>query len=410
MNKRPFDWSKVPNIEVRGLRKTISARLQIHGKEVWRSLHIEADEFGENAPFVKESMRALRLKLAQDSFAILKLTHSRNGGEFSTCGELFAAYAKVCAGRDILDATVKTTVSRFRYICAKVHGEFFDVDNARTSIVNRDLAAQFEHRVIAGIKALAAHDAAINLPWSAEKLEQRLQSAKNSAKSTLQQARSLFAAAVLDSVYYREIVLPPLTEFMKYRIGGSTISPFVPPPADVWKRIVEDLPALKTQNVAQWLAFQLGVNCGLRRSSARNARWAWCVENADGSAEMRIGRAKGNNSTVTIAPMVWAEIKGEWAKARAAGAEPNFILPGDNEIGKGSRDEIVAEVVEWLRARGLTVEVSRCPFHLLRKMFGDHMRSTHSLDEAQKALGHSSNKLTHAVYSDHRSTKYVQVV
>lgn len=425
MKKNPpasYDWSGIPNLIIRGKGNWCHARVEVNGTEHVRSLHIQADDAGANAPFVLDALRAYKVRIAQDSFAILQLTRSRN--ELSKIGDVFTAYEKACSGRDVLDSTVTTTKSRFAHICRTVHGESFDAESAHASIVTRELAERFEHAKLAAVKEAAKVAAAAGTPWSPEELEQRMQSTKNSAKSVLQQARALFAKDLLECVHYRGLVLPDVGPFMRYRVdGGTTISAFVAPPVDIWKKIRDDLPALKTTSPAKWIAFQLAVNCGLRRSSARNARWSWCVENADGSASMRITRAKGNHSTVTIAPNVWTELK-------AVRVSLDYMIPGASETPatrtaavraadkrgepltfdplEPTRDEIIGELVQWLRARGLTVDVARTPFHLLRKIYGDAMRSEHGLDEAQKALGHSSNKLTHAVYSDHRSTKHVQ--
>lgn len=419
MNKRPYDWSKISNLEIRGKGRWCHARIEMNGRPHMRSLKIQADEFGENAPFVIDALRAFKVQLAQQNFAILQLTRTRN--EHSTMEEVFTAYARACRGRDIQDATVKTTKSRFSHICRTVFGEFYNVEKARASIIGRDLAEKFEHAKLAAVKQAASDAAAAGKAWDAEQLEERLQSAKNSAKSTLQQARSLFAKRLLDCVHYRDLVLPDVGPFMRYRVeGGTTVAAFVAPPDDAWQRIVADLPTLRTSNPAAWLAFQIGANGGLRRSSARNARWSWCTENADGAAAMRVSRAKGNHSTVTFAPEVWAEMK-------AARTSIDWIIPGTFETpatrqkyreahpdatipAELTRDEVIDELVAWLRARGLTVDLVDKPFHLLRKIFGDTMRKTHGLDEAQKALGHSSSRLTHAVYSDHRSTKHVRVI
>lgn len=418
MKTRTFNWSSIPNLVVRGAGRWCHARVEMNAKAHWRSLHIQADAEGKNAPDVKDAIRAFKLQLAKDTFAVLQLTRSRN--EHSTIEQLFAAYAKACSGRAIKTETVTTTKSRLAHVVRAVHGEFYNVEEARTSIFTRDLAEQFEHAKIAAVKKAAEDAELAGQAWSAEQLEQRIQSATNSAKSVLQQARAIFAESLLAGVHYRELVLPDLKPFLSYRVeGGTTIAAYVAPPVEVWQKIIADLPALKASSPAAWLAFQLGANSGLRRSSARNARWSWCTENTDGSAEMRIGRAKGNNSTVTFAPDVWAELK-------AARTSIDYIIPGTFETpatrqkyreahpeatipAELTRDEVIDELVAWLRGRGLTVDVVDKPFHLLRKIFGDTMRKAHGLDEAQKALGHSSNRLTHAVYSDHRSTKHVRV-
>lgn len=148
MITRPYNWSKIPNLEIRGKGKWCHARIEMNGRLYMRSLKIQADEMGENAPFVLDALRAFKVQLAQQNFAILQLTRTRN--EHSTCQELFAAYEKACRGRDIKAETVATTQSRLAHILRQVHGEFFNVEAARTSIFTRDLAEKFEHTKIAG--------------------------------------------------------------------------------------------------------------------------------------------------------------------------------------------------------------------------------------------------------------------
>jgi integrase len=421
---RAYDWSKIPNLELRGPRRICHARVEVNGREHTRSLHIEADPAGLNAPFVIEALRAFKLKLAQDSFEILKLTRSRN--EHSTCLELFNAFEKACAGRDIKDETVSSAISRCRHVLRTVHGEGLDVDTARTSLFTADLAQSFESEKIAAVKSAAKAAAAAGAPWSPELLEKRIRSAGNSAKSCLQQARQIFAERVLRSVAYRALVLPDLAAFMAYRIEGTTLARYVPPPAETWRQILADLPALRTERPALWIAFQLGVNCGLRRSSARNARWDWCIEQPDGRAILDVRRAKGGNHTITIDAAVWRDLQAlrstvdyiipgqhETPAARAAAIRANPPPPTADDAPtpalEPSRDEVIDELVAWLRARGLTQDIAEKPFHLLRKIFGDTMRSTHGLDEAQKNLGHSSSQLTHQVYSSHAGTKSVRI-
>lgn len=209
-----------------------------------------------------------------------------------------------------------------------MHGESYDVGAARCSIIIRELAAGFHHSRIAAVKTAAEAAASKGTPWTAEELEQRIQSAKNSAKSFLTQARAIFAADLLQSAHYSHLTLPDVSGIKKYKIGGgTTISAFVAPPTEVWQKIKADLPTLRTEGPDTWLAFQVGANSGLRRSSAKNARWDWCVENTDGSAAMRVGRAKGSNYTMTIAPEVWAEMK-------AARASVEYIIPGEYELSK----------------------------------------------------------------------------
>ncbi len=401
--KNTDPWADVPNLKIRGPRRVCYVRVEINGEELVRSLHIEADPLGRNKADVVDAIRAFKLRAAQDTFAILKLTRSRN--EHSTFAEIFAAYRAACAGRDILEKTFEQNIGWLEHIVRVAQGEFVDVKTQRTSLLTVDLLTTFQERKITAIKTKADAEG-----WSTEQLEQRMKSGKNSAKSVIQQARSLFSVELLQSRHYRDLVLPDLSKFMAFRADGSSVAPFVRPAADVWQKIVADLPALKASSLAQWFALNLGVNCGLRRGSARAARWAWCTALDSGEAEMEVRRAKGGHYIVTLQADLWAELL-------AARASTDYIIPATIVAAPGAelsaaeleadRDATIDAVVAWLRARGLN---NRTPFHTLRKIFGNAMVRTHGLTEGQNALGHSKQDLTHSTYSEHRSTRTVRAV
>lgn len=386
---KTYNWSAIPNLIVRN--GWCHARVERDGKQHWRSLRIEADAEGKNAEFVRESLRAFKLELARNDSKILEATKRRRT-DTSTFAQIFTAYRGASAGRDIKDDTVESNIAWLGVILRTVNGEFFDIENARAHILTSDLLATFQERRIAAVKQRAEER-----QWPAEEYEQAMKSAKNTVKSIIQQARSVFAKDLLQSRHYRNLTLPDLYPFMAFRAEGSTVSAFVRPASEVWSRILADLPALKSANIALWYAFQLGVNCGLRRGSARSARWSWCKQLESGEAEMEVRRAKGGHYFIRLPAEVWNGLL-------ANRASTDYIIPLASEE---ERDEAVNQLVQWLRERGLD---NRNPFHTLRKIFGDAIVRAHGLTEGQNSLGHSKQDLTHAVYAEHRSTKGVKVV
>ena len=392
MNKRPFDWSSIANIIVRGKKRICVARLEIDGKQVWRTTRIEADPEGLNADDVRAWLRVFKVELVKDRSKLLALTRVRD--DYSTFGEIFTAYRDACAGRDISERTVDANIKWMSLVLRTVHGEGTHVEDLRASVlVDDELLRSFKEKRITAIKARVLEE-----KCTPEEAEQRMRKGKNSIKSIIQQARSLFSRELMQSRSYRQLTLPELQAFMEYKTDGSTVSAFVPPSKEVWQKILADLPALKETNLAQWYAFMIAANAGLRRRSARNARWAWCTENPDGSAAMHISVSKGNNSSCTISPAVWAMMQ-------AKKSSTDYIIPLASEP---ERDQAITGLVLWLRKHGLTDELVDKPYHQLRKIFGDAMVQAHGLTEAQNALGHSKADLTHAVYSENRSTKWVQ--
>lgn len=408
MKTKKDPWAGIPNLRLRGPDRVCYVRLTINNEEHVRSLHINADPEGRNKRDVLDAIRAYKMEAAKNAHAILQLTRSRN--ETSTFATLFAAYRAACAERDIKAETCARNIGYLSFILRTVRGEFFAVETGRASLLTAELLETFEGERIARLKTRA--DAAY---WTGEVLEHRMAATRNTIASAIRQARSLFSADLLRSRHYRALVLPVLDGFLDYRVESTSVAPFVRPPAEVWERILADLPTLKAAHPAQWIAFVLAVNCGLRRSSAAAARWAWFKELPTGDAEMEVRRAKGNRYFVRLSAAAWAELKA--ARTSVEYVIPSTLPPAPegavrtpaeiSRLTEAANHEVIDAVVVWLRERG--IDAYR-PFHVLRKIFGDAVVRTHGLTEAQNALGHSKADLTHAIYSEHRSTKSVKVV
>lgn len=397
MASKTFAWSTIPNIEIRGPRRVITARVQVAGKEVWRSTRIEADPEGKNAPAVREWLRAFRLEMVRDVDRLLAITKTRD--EHSTFGELFAAYRAACAGRDIALSSVERAIKDMRLIVRTVHGgDNTGVDASRTSRCTVQLLVDFKARRIAEFKAECEAERV-----DAEAYQRRLQSCLVSIKSTIQHARSVFAQECRQQESYRELVLPNLEEFLAYRSGGSTTRAFEMPAPAVLQQLRDGAALFATTQPAMWLALCLTANFGLRRGSARVAKWAWFTARDDGSALLRVRVAKGNQSTVGVSPATWAALQPHKAKAEADGRE--HVLPG---IDDAARDAVLESVKVWLR--GIGFDEVRCPLHELRGLFVNTMAAEHSLDAAQGATGHSTQKVMMDSYVARGTDKWVQVV
>lgn len=372
--------------------KTAYFRWRINGRDGWKKIGQLAPADAREA--VKKLHRALELEAFNERFGF-----GSKCADVSTFGELFAAYDAYCAGIDIAATTVKNNKSSMALIVRRVKGASFDVKSARVSVFNEQLIRDFSARTIELRKAECEED---KLP--VEDARKRLDSAQRTIKSTVQQARSLFAETALQSSAYAKLVLPDMTKVMKLIVGLSTLRTYEAPAADVVARIARDAAALKETDPGLWLAFNLEVNAGLRRGSARWARWDWfTVAEADAKGvpvvvDLRVGVAKGGQSVVRFDAGLYREM----LALRPAGAE--FVLPGkDGE----ERDEVLMNLVSWLKARGLD---RRQPNHELRKIYGDRKYSEHGAEEAQRALGHSDPKLTSKVYAAARSRRALRVV
>lgn len=404
MNPRPFDWSTIPNIEVRGKRRTCVARIEVNGREVWRTTKIEADTYGRNAEDVREWMRAFRLQMVKDSDRLLALTRTRS--ELCTFAELIAAYRIACAGRDISPATMERNIKDLRLIVRGVHGEKFSVDAARVSLCTVDLLIDFRSNRFAALKAQA-----LAQKWDAEKYQAKLASARRTIKSTIQHARSIFAQECLQEKPYRELALPAadvLTKFMKFRSGGGTTREFEMPDASVLERLRDGAQLFKASRPDLWLALVLTANFGMRRGSAKNARWDWFRTSDAGAVAVHVRVGKGNKSRVGVTPATWAAAQLQrGAPLRDFVGPPyrEYVLPGADEE---ARNAILDELLRWLR--GIGFDEARCPVHELRGLFVNKMAAEHSLDDAQGATGHSTQKVMMDSYVARGTDKAVDVI
>jgi len=372
--------------------KSAYFRKRIGGRDKWQAL-------GE-LPI--EDARALVRKLRQaaaigDIERRLGFASQKEG--VSSFRELFAAYDAYSAGVDIDPNTVKNNKNSVGLILRRVLGDGFDVEGARVSVFSAQLLRDFAARSIARRKVACAE-----LP--VEVARERLESAQRTIKSTVQQARSLFARAALQSSAYARLSLPDLREVMELIVGASTVKAYEPPAAGVVERIARDAVGLRESNRGMWLALMLEVNGGLRRGSAVLARWDWfTVVEADGkgvpvAVDLRVGVAKGGRSVLRFDAGLYRDM----VAFKGDGGGEVFVLPGESEV---ERLGVCAGLVAWLKERGLD---RRQPNHELRKLYGDRKYSEHGAEEAQRALGHSDAKLTSRVYAAARAKRALRVM
>lgn len=367
-------------------------RKRIGKKDHWESmgeLSIEA---------ARRLVREKRKDAAEQAYLVrwgkLKLRD-----DCSTVRELLAAYDAYTSGIRIEAKTVRGNKSALGKIFRTVGGDAVDVEAARLSELTIGLAKDYETRTIAERKA-----AAIVEKWDKERLELEMAKAARTAGSTWNQAKSLFSSEALASPAYRELILPDLTAVRKLRIGASTIVAYRRPPQAVLDRITAEIPKMRQTAPDLWLALNLEVNVGLRRSSGIWAKWDWLQERGvdlDGEKVfmMHIRVAKGNQGEVRVDP----ELALELIALKKDGQE--YIVPGADE---DERLAVYARACAWLRSMGL--QDYRAPNHELRKWCIDNMQRAHGLTEAQNMAGHSDQKLTRAVYTTHQTTKFQRVI
>jgi hypothetical protein len=378
------------------------------GREKWQSLGQLSLDDARRA--VKHMIQKLTAEQLEEKLGMI--TRRSN---YAKIGTVLQAYDLYVAGIEIDPITVLGNKAALRRILATVHGDSFDVDGAETTLLTKDLLVDYSAAMIARRK-----EQGLALKWNPEQAKLQLQRAQRTIGSNVQQARSVFSRAALDSRPYQELELPDLKAFLEAKVGESTVVRYVPPPFQVLERIAADVPALKKQDPAMWLALMLEVNGGCRRSSAVEARWEWFVEGLDREqrpmVDLDVRYAKGGNSLVRFDWTLYQEMKAMRQDLRefiVPGADPAILAAAKEEkrptVDREARQEVFIRLVAWLRARGLNQDVALKPNHQLRKWYIDQKRQLHGNDEAQSAAGHSDASLLQ-VYSQRRTFHSLRVI
>lgn len=397
--------------------------MKVDGRDRWVALGTQDKAAAEQAAQLlrqtaqNERMRQrLGMPPAADDGLIEKLGMLRQRSECATIGDVFAAFDEANRGRDIKERSAENAKSSLRHIVRLVKGSTFDVDGARCSILTPELLVDYEAarrrlRKEVEIPAAIAKAKADGAPIASEPefIKKQLDACQTTIKSTINQARSVFAVELLQTESYRKLKIPDLAAFRAKSVEGTTVKSYRRPAAEVLAAIRDGAAELKLQDPGAWLALQLEANGGLRRGSAADALWDWfAVTDPERQlVQLQCSRAKGNE---TDNAFPWDRYQ-EMVALRTLRQEqeqlkdpPPFVLPGAT---RDERDQCCERLLVWLRARGLD---RRLPNHELRKWAIDQRRAEHGLDDAQSFAGHSDQKLTAKAYSRGRSEKVLRVV
>lgn len=387
-------------------------RKRIDGSDRWVALGTKDRATAEEAAaLLRQTAQNERLRqrlgmptAAPDSL-LAKLGMLRQRSEVATIGEVFAAFDEANRGRAIEPRSAGNAKSSLRHVVRTVKGDTFDVDGARCSILTDQLLGDYaaERRRIRleeeiPAKLRAARAAGQPVASEREFRDREMDAVQTTIKSTVTQARSIFARDLLQSAAYRALKLPEcLDAFRAYTLEGTTVKAYRRPPAEVLEAIRAGAATLKSEDPGAWLALQLEVNGGLRRGSAADALWEWFVVTGPDQVQLQCSRAKGND---TDNAFPWDR----YQELLALKASPTFVLPGATRT---DRDACCARLVDWLRGKGLD---RRLPNHELRKWAIDARRREFGLDDAQAFGGHSDQKLTAKAYSRGRTERVLRVV
>ena len=206
-----------------------------------------------------------------------------------------------------------------------------------------------------------------------------------SANSVARQARSIFSRRAM--VNYDHLSLPSIDGFMRHPLLREPRKSYTPPPSGVIASVVEAAKGLKLAEPAAYCAFLLEMYAGLRAGEAVGARWDWVRDNgASAWIEVPPTFKSKANRIINLDVAALAELK----ELKAC----EYLIPVENEW---ARHKVVHRVLgPWLRP---LLGAGRKTNHELRKLFGSAVARADGLFAAQKALGHSSPKLTSDYYA-----------
>ena len=236
--------------------------------------------------------------------------------------------------------------------------------------------------------------------------------AERSANSILRQARSVFAAPVMPA--YHDLTLPDLDGFLKAAKLKAPAVQYVAPPADVIARISADYPALKAADPGSYAAFLLGAFLGLRNGEAAASEWSWVEQDGEGRSWLRLATrphwktktARGRD--VEIPAGVLSELRAvREAVVDGVRADGKFLIPAPHETERSVR--VFRRLNAWLRARGLTVQMTPKGFYELRKYFTNRAAWDAGAYRAARAAGNSP-AVVERYYADAGNRAPVEIV
>ncbi|MDR1440707.1 MAG: hypothetical protein LBJ10_12155 [Clostridiales bacterium] len=311
---------------------------------------------------------------------------SRRKG-LATVGEIITAFELDAAGRSVDAGSVYKAQSSLRNVIKTAMG-----------VADREAANGLSSSVLTA-KLLQDYQAA-KVRAAKDEGPEALQRALTTAASTVNQARMVVSERAAREARMRELRLPDLKEFRKWKPDGTTRKLRRPVDDATIERLRSASDDMWFKEPARWLALALCGNLGLRRGSAVMARWSW-VRKVGGKWMLYIlatdeAAPKGNEYAVRIVDSLWKDMC-------AVRQDGDYIVPGRTPR---ERDAVFERNVSWLRDLGLDVDK---PNHELRAIFAQAMRRALGRDAASDALGHGDRKLLD-VYTGRGSGESVRVL
>ena len=344
--RRPKNLVKIPDSPFWYVRFTI------RGREVMESTRTtDVRQAIQARNRIKEG--ALRAALGDRLGEFIE--QKRGPVEYSRLAEVGRAYEDAAVVRGLAPISVIGALGSLRRV---VEGAGHDWQTATAAVLSADTVDRY-------VAAKVAQDGT--------------DSGRRSVRSTLNQARAVFARWAME-LYGKRFRLPDLDGFRRAgRMGLGKVHEKVyqVPEAALLEKTKAAAAKLEGERRKAWL---LCYGLAMRASEVANCRWEWFVEGPAGVNLQIIRRPywtpKASERNIPVPANLWAELK-QWKQA------------GDVPVLEGAvtrrLDTVERDLAEWMRELGWTTE--HCA-HELRAWKGSVWFTDLGPEVAREWLGH----------------------
>jgi integrase len=297
-----------------------------------------------------------------------RLNLLKRRGTLATIGQILQAFETDAMGRNISTDTgssgYKATTS-LKLIIRTARPDVEEVEKLPATVLTEQLLEDYQAAKIASVNGKGPDEVA---------------STRRTLASTVNQARMVVSERACAQSEMRKLILPDLEGFRSWKPESNPRRLRIAIDDATVARLRHEIDELWFKSPGHWVAAVLCGNLGLRRGSAKMARWSWARQ-VGGNWMLYVldtdeASPKGNEYSVEIDPSLWKDL----CAVRSTG---DYFVPGATVE---ERDQYFTDNV--VRLRGLGLDVDK-PNHELRALFAQAMDRTHGRAAASAALGHS---------------------
>jgi len=345
-------------------------RQRIKNKNYCESLHVPFTGLKKEEKEAIARMGEKQRLARDDNFSALEITRTKIA--VASIGTVIERYKRAANSYGIQPATVKKNINSLKLVLAAENSQ--DAEDLPSSVLTGKLVRTYRDKVLS----------------SREGDEASQDRARRTVRSTLRQARSIFARWTRDE--YKGLKLPDLEEFL--RSGAMRVHDklYVYPPAALVEKTMEagrKLPANGHSDL--YSVFLLAYDCGMRAGEILAAKTDWIC---DGYIEVRFGKqwtTRRVGRKVPLNPETQAELKAVLRKGE------QHIIPGAHKTAR--KILVERDFADWMRAIGWTADEYIHTTHELRALRGSKWYTEQGANVARDCLGHTSVVTTCKFYA-----------